>query len=381
MSYNIKAAKIILEDKILENNSVTTENSLIRAIGETAGNGEVLDLGSMTLVPGFIDMHIHGGNTYDTMDMSYNSLNELSLFKSKEGVTSFCPTIITTSLEKIINTIIEVKNAKSRGVDGAKILGSFLEGPYLNVQYKGAHPKEWIRNIKLHELEELVAAGDGSICSFAIAPELSGADEAIAYLTKQNINVRIGHSAATCEQANHAVDLGASIGIHTYNAMSPFTHRSPGMVGAILTNDTIYGEIICDFVHVDPKAIHVLLKCKGYDKVILVTDCMMAGGLSDGEYTLGELPVVVVNGECRLHSGVLAGSTLTIIKAISNLVHHMNIPLFNAVQMATINPAKALNADRHIGSIKVGKQADLVGLDENLNIRFVMVDGKIIHHR
>lgn len=384
MKYMIKSEKIFLEEQILENGCVIVEDGLVKSVMAVPSamdgqfDGEVIDLQSVTLVPGFVDIHVHGGNMFDTMDMSYEALSEISMFKLKEGVTSFCPTTVTSTFEKTKKAIKTVYDAMNEGVGGAKILGSFLEGPYINAQYKGAHPEQLIRDVCMSEIEDLIKTGMGSIRSFAIAPELFGAEEAICFLKENNINVRIGHSAATYEQANNAIKKGANIGIHTYNAMSPFTHREPGMVGAILSNENIYGEIICDLIHTDPISVSILLKCKGADKVILVTDCMMAGGMPDGEYVLGELPVTVLDGECRLQNGALAGSTLSIIKAIKNMVNILNVSLYDAVKMATLTPAKALCADRHIGSIRMGKQADLVGLDENLNVRFVMVDGKIV---
>lgn len=378
MKCTVKAKIIFGEERVIEDGYIIVEDDLIQSVSEGSFEGEMIDLQSITLVPGFLDIHVHGGDMFDMMDMSCKELAEFSHFKLKEGVTSFCPTTVTASLEKTKKAVETVRDTMNKGVGGANIIGSFLEGPYINALYKGAHPEQLIRSVNLSEIENLIKTGKGSICSFAIAPELTGADEAISFLKKNNVNVRIGHSATTCEQANNAIKKGANVGIHTYNAMSPLNHREPGLVGAILSNENIYSEIICDLVHVDVTAINILLKCKGVDKIILITDCMMAGGVSDGEYMLGELGVSVVDGVCRTHSGALAGSTLSINKAIKNMVNEVKVSLYDAVKMATINPAKALCVDEHIGSIKAGKQADLVGLDENLDVRFVMVGGKVL---
>ncbi len=371
----IKASRIFLENSILEGGCVQVEQGKIVACMEQTSTQADIDLGDLTLIPGFVDIHVHGGNMHDTMDATYDALLGLSRFKAQEGVTAFCPTTVTTSLEKTTAAIEAVRDAMAQGVDGAKILGSFLEGPYINPVYKGAHPPAFIRQVSLPEIEALVEAGKGTVISCALAPELPGALEAIDYLVKHNVAVRLGHSDATCAQAHTAIDRGAKLGIHIYNAMSPLRHREPGMVGAILDNPAIYAEMIADLVHVNPVAMNIVLKCKGPEKVALITDCMMAGGLPDGEYNLGELDVVVSNGECRLADGTLAGSTLTICQAIKNMVHTLHVPLFDAVKMASLSPATALGLEDTIGSIKPGKAADLVGLDKDLNVRFVMVDG------
>ena len=340
--------------------------------------GAIIDLSKYRLLPGLVDIHIHGGNGVDVMDCTEDTIRKLALFKLREGVTSFCPTTVTSSLERTKRAIEAVKAVKLAGTDGAKIIGTFLEGPYIDPTYKGAHPEEWIRQVSIEELKELLMAGEGSIKSVAIAPNLPGAIEAVKFLRSNGVIPRIGHGNATFEQANAAAGAGAGIIIHTYNAMSPFTHREPGLVGTAFLNEELYAEIICDLVHVHPEAVRVLVKMRGTGKLILITDCMMAGGLGDGDYELGELAVTVKNSQARLaKDGALAGSVIGLMTAIKNMHETIGVSFAEAVGMASLAPAEALGLS-DIGGIKPGKRADLIAVDDNDKVVFVMIDGKVV---
>lgn len=377
MRYTIIAKEIFSESAILFDSNILVDNDLISGIG-CEWSEYVIDLSEYKLLPGLIDIHIHGGNGYDVMDNTFEALNGLSKYKVKEGVTAFCPSTVTTSMEKIKESIKNIKWTMSNGVEGAKIIGTFLEGPYIDRKYKGAHPENLIREISLSEMKELVELGQGALTSFGIAPNMNNSLEAIQYLKENNVNVKIGHSGATYEQASQAIEKGANIAIHTFNAMSPFSHREPGMVGAILSNKEIYTEIICDLIHVHPVCIDILTRLKGSDKIILVTDSMMAAGLPDGDYMLGDLKVQVQNGIARTMEGALAGSTIRLIDAVKNIHEKIGVSLFDAVRMATLNPATALGIQSKIGSIRVGKKADLIAINDNFEVKFVMIEGKII---
>ncbi len=342
-------------------------------------NAEVTDLRRYTVMPGLVDTHVHGGNGFDTMDGKYESINGMSAFKLKEGVTSFMPSTVTASEAMTDTAIVCVREAYEKGVDGAKVLGIFLEGPYINPKNKGAHPEGFILPPDKEQILALTKKaklpGDG-IVSIAIAPELPGAVECIKALKENGIHVRIGHSSAKLAEAGAGADAGANMLIHTYNAMSPLNHREPGMVGAALTNEKLFTEIICDLIHVHPMAVKILATAKG-EKVVMMTDCMMAGGLPDGNYNLGELPVIVKNGEARLADGTLAGSTAAMNRCLKNMHRSVGVPLPLAVIMATEAPARAVGAFERIGSLEEGKQADIIALDENFDVKFVMVDGEI----
>lgn len=374
----------ISDGAISTGRAFVVENGVIARVEEAneinagANTGDkVIDLRRLTVLPGLIDSHVHGGNSYDTMDGTYEAVNGMSVYKIKEGVTSFCPTTVTASDEKTDAAIDAVCDAMARGVDGAKILGLFLEGPYINPKNKGAHPQEFIRSINEDEIKTLLEKGKGHVVSFAIAPELPGAKDAIRMLADMGVQTRMGHSSATLSETCAGVDAGASATIHTYNAMSPLNHREPGMVGAAMTHPALYAEIICDLVHVHPQAVEVLVKAKGPDKVVLITDCMRAGGLPDGEYYLGELPVKVVNGIARLSDEALAGSTATLMQCLKNMCETVGVPLADAMKMATSTPARALGVFDKVGSLEAGKQADIIAVDEHFNVCFVMVDGAV----
>ena len=228
------------------------------------------------------------------------------------------------------------------------------------------------------QVAELIAAGEGSISSVAIAPSIPGAANAIKFLKANGITVKIGHADATFEEADAAARAGAGVIIHTYNAMSPFTHREPGMVGAALLLEELYAEIICDLVHVHPAAVRVLVNARGAGKVVMITDCMMAGGLGDGDYALGELAVTVKNSQARLtEGGALAGSIIGLIDAIKNMHETVGAPFTDAVRMASLTPAEALGLS-DIGGLKPGKRADLIAVDDNYKVVFVMIDGKVV---
>ena len=334
---------------------------------------EKIDLSSYLVMPGLVDIHCHGRGGVDVMDCSVEAIQELSRLKVLEGVTSFCPTTVTAPLEKTMDAIRAINAARELGGKGAKILGAFLEGPYINPTYKGAHPENFIRPVNLSEIKKLTETG--GVASVIIAPELENALETIKFLTKNGINARIGHTAATYEEAKKGCEAGADIFVHTYNAMSPLNHREPGAVGAAMTLDA-YAELIFDNIHVHKAAAKILYGARGKRRVILVTDCMRAGGLSDGEYNLGELDVIVKDGVSRLKSGALAGSTATLMSCVKNAHEALGIKIEDAVLMATQNPSEAL--DLNVGSLDVNKSADLIAIDKDFNVKFVMIAGKII---
>lgn len=375
----LKSENIFLEDRVISGSILVEDGKItdIKENGEIPGD-EIIDFGKNKIFPGLIDIHVHGGNGHDTMNATYESINEISKFKLKEGVTSFCPTTVTAPDSKTDKAITNIYDAINKGVEGAKIIGTFLEGPFINPKFKGAHPEKYIQKVDKNKIMEMIKLGKGSIKSIAIAPELEGASDTIKALKELGINVRIGHSAATDKETFEAIEKGASIAIHTYNAMTPLNHRAPGMVGAVLVDDRIYNEVISDLVHVSETAMKVLVKCKK-DKIILVTDCMEAGGLEDGDYKLGELDVIVKDSIARLKAdGAIAGSTLSLMKAVENMYEKIGIPLLDVVNMASRTPAESLNIDSITGSIKIGKAADIISVDDDFNVKFVMVSGKVL---
>jgi len=378
--YRILTNKSISNGEVLQGEHLLVDGKRIIDRGDDVHleGAETIDLRGMLVMPGFIDSHIHGAMGFDVMDGTYEAIEAISAYKLKEGCTSFCPTTVTGPWDKTLAAIKNVKAAMEKGTSGAKIIGTFLEGPFLNPKFKGAHIEAHLLKINTQKIQELIDAGEGSVVSIALAPELEGASDAIKMLVEAGVQVRLGHSAATIEVVETAINAGADIAVHTYNAMSPLHHREPGMVGATLTLPGLKGELICDLVHVHPMACRLLAQSKGANGTILVTDCMAAGGLADGEYSIGDIAVAVSDGISRMPDGTLAGSTTTMLECVRNMHQVVGIPLEDAVQMATATPAKVLGIFDKVGSLDVGKGADIIALDDSLNLAFVMLDGNVI---
>ncbi|WP_114457861.1 N-acetylglucosamine-6-phosphate deacetylase [Halanaerobium sp. MA284_MarDTE_T2] len=383
MCYYLTAKKILAESEILENYALLIKSEKIKKIvrkEDMKSDIKVKDLGNKIIIPGLIDLHIHGAAGYDVMDGDYDSIKEISNYLCKNGVTSFLATTLTAPLEKIENAVKTVELAKKNGLEGAKILGVYLEGPYLTEEHKGAHPVEFMREIKIEEIDKLLKKYGELIKVIALAPEKENALAAVEYLKEKGIKTAIAHTDASYEETKAAIEKGAVISTHTFNGMRGMHHREAGTAGAVMDSDKIFAELIADKIHVSPAVIRILYKLKGKEKLYLVSDCMRAGGLEDGQYKLGELSVKVEEGITRTESGSLAGSTLKMKDAVLNIKDAAEIDLFEAVKFATLVPAKAIGLQNNIGSISEGKNADLTVIDDNLNIYLTVVDGQIVYN-
>ena len=342
-------------------------------------HGETVDFSDKIAAPGYIDIHIHGANKADTMDANLKSLDTISSFIATKGVTGFYPTTMTAPLEDIYKAIDAVKKAADGKVHGARILGIHLEGPYFSKEKAGAQEADYLRIPKIDELRDLLNFGEGIIKRVSIAPEIPGGLEAIKFLRENNVVVALGHTNATFDIAMEGINLGATIGNHTYNGMRNFHHREPGVLGAVLTSNNVFAEMIVDGIHLHPAAVDLVVRCKGFDHTILITDSIMATGLADGEYILGKAKIIVKNGISRRESGVLAGSTLTLDKAVRNIIRFLDIPVNRAIQMASYNPARALHIEDKKGSLEIGKDADIVVLNEDLTVYATIIGGDIVY--
>lgn len=374
----INNCNIIYLDKI-EKGSVLVENGKIKEINPTNKSTiDVIDGKGLYLSPGFINVHIHGASGYDTMDGTFEAINEISKSILKNGTTSFTPTTMTVSIDAIKKSMEVIKEAKLNGTDGALVLGAHLEGPFISPSAIGAQNPNYLQKPSLETYIKMVGDCEDAVVSITIAPEVDGAKELIKELTSRGVVCSIGHTKATYEEAMEGIECGCSHSTHLFNAMTPFAHREAGVVGAIFDSE-ITTETITDGIHISYPSLRIAYKQKTTDKVLLVTDSMMACCMPDGIYSLGGQDVVVSNGAARLTTGSLAGSILTLDKAIDNVNKNTDLPLYEIVKMATFNGARHCKVEDKKGLIKEGYDADLVLFDENINVKTVIVNGKIVH--
>lgn len=373
----IKNCNVIYLNKI-EKGDVLIESGKIKAINPTdIPTSTVIDGEGLYLSPGFIDVHIHGAGGCDTMDGTFESLNTIAKTIVSRGTTSFTPTTMTVGIEEINTAMKAIKYAKEHGTDGANVLGAHLEGPFISPKAIGAQNPNFLQVPSIETYNKMVESADDAVVSITIAPEVEGSSELIKYLSDKGIVCSIGHTKATYDEAMEGIRCGCKHATHLFNAMTPFAHREAGVVGAVFDSD-ISTETISDGIHISYPSLRIAYNQKGTDKVLLVSDAMMACGMPDGMYQLGGQDVIVKDGAARLTSGVLAGSILTLDKAVKNVYKNSNYPLYEVVKMASYNGAKHCKVEDRKGLIKEGYDADLVLFDEDINIKTVLVNGKIV---
>lgn len=387
-SIAVKGATVVTEQGVIPDGVVVFSNGDIDFVGDaarfeqlyrTAGISRVIDAKGMTLMPGFIDLHVHGGFGGDFMDANAESYDAITSFHARSGTTSILATTVTASHEAISGVLAAAAGYQVRSMPGAKLAGVHLEGPFISPDWPGAQNPAHIASPRIDWLEEWTRKYPGLIKIVTLAPEREGALPLIEWLHNNGIVASAGHTNATYEDMQAAADAGLTHSVHTFNAMKGLHHREPGTVGAVLSDDRITAEVIADGHHVHPACIRLLARSKGPDKVVLVTDAIMACGLGSGNYSLGGLDVVMADGVARLREGgALAGSTLTMIGAVQYAVTHAGISLQDASRAASGNPARILGLDSTTGSIAPGKRADLVLVSPDWAVEQVWVDGKEI---
>ncbi len=331
------------------------------------------------LIPGMIDVHMHGAAGADFMDATPKALATISKALPQEGITSFVPATMTVEPPGIETALRNANTYCSQAhTTGAEILGINLEGPFVAPIKAGAHNAEYSQEPNIKAIKRWQELAPDLIKLVTIAPELPGSQKVIEYLTKNNIVASIGHSNATYAEAEAAIAAGAKHATHLFNAMHAIHHREPGIAIAALLNPQIVVEVIADGVHLHPAMLQLVMKLKGPTGIVLVTDSVRAKHLGDGSYNLGGQKVIVKKGVARLEDGTLAGCTLSMDQALRNIIKFTDCSLADAVHMATTNPAKQIGVFDTKGSIAVGKDADLVVLDEKLHVRMTIVKGKIV---
>ncbi len=376
-----KNSWILTEEGKIKGNLVI-ENGLIKSIGDESSS-DLVELGeNLIVIPGFIDEHIHGAAGSDAMDGTIEDLNKIACALASEGTTGFLATTMTQSPENIKKALNAVKEYRMKNIsEGAEILGVHLEGPFIAKEHVGAQPIEYVQEPSVINFKQYEEVSGNTIKIVTLAPEVEGASDLIKYLKSKNIVASIGHTGAKYADVERAVLAGATNATHTYNAMKAIHHREVGTVGSTFLFDELNAEIICDGIHVSSPAIRLLYKNKPHNKFTLITDAMRAKHMPDGDYELGGQPVIVKNGEARLHDGTLAGSVLKMNLAVKNVMKFLNLPLEEVVKYATINPACNLGVDDVMGSIKEGKLANLVVVDNDLNVYMTIRNGIVIYKR
>ncbi len=381
MEQYIVNGKVFLDGSFQEK-TIGVEGGCIRLLpkdGALEEGAKVYDAEGKKVVPGFLDIHTHGAVGVDVNAATAEELGKIGHFMATQGTTSWLCSVLTDTKEQTLWCIDEFKKHKKLENDGADLLGIHLEGPFLAKEFKGAMPEHLLRDADVELLKEYQEAAEGNIRYLTVSPEIEGIVDAIPAVRDLGIVVAIGHSGADYDTSMKAIENGAASCTHIFNAMKLLHQHFPAIMGAAMESD-IYCEAICDGRHLHPGVVRLLIKTKGLDRVVAITDSIMAAGLPDGNYKLGVNDVVVVDGDAKLASnGVRAGSTLTTGQALKNIMKFTGRPIEEVLQLLTVNPAKLIGVFDKKGSIADGKDADLVILDEENNVKDTFVRGKQVN--
>ena len=335
---------------------------------------EIIDAKGNLVAPGLVDIHIHGYLGEDASDGSAEGLKKMAAGIAKNGVTSWCPTTMTMHKDVIVKAFDTAREVKAEeSCYGAKILGINCEGPFINPSKKGAQPEEFI----LPPDGDFIVENADILKLFTVAPEMEGALDCITKVYEDGrVLISMGHTGASFDEANEGIKAGVRHATHLFNAMTALQHRNPGVVGAALSDERVSCELIADTFHVNPGLYKLVAKAKG-DKLCLITDCMRAGGMEDGDYTLGGQHVIKTGIQCLLEDGTIAGSVLELNAAVRNLKEHTELSLPEVFACASLNPAKAVGEADKIGSLEVGKCADIIICDDEIHVITTIIDGEI----
>ncbi len=374
----LKNAKIVLHDKIIENGYLEIEREKIRKIGNNY-EGEGINLDGAYLMPGFIDLHIHGRSGYDIIEGTSEAINSIIRDLPSEGTTGFLATTLTVAKDELNNAIKNVINY-DKTLKGAEVYGIHLEGPFINEKFKGAQNANYIENASIEQIKYWQKIGNNSIKKVTYAIEKTNT-EFTKYLVDDNIIASVGHSDANFSEVIKHTGNGLSSITHFHNGQSGHHHRNPGVVTAGFYSDELSTEIICDGIHIHPDVLKTIFKIKGRDNIIMITDSMAAKGMPDGEYKLGGLDVSKKGSEVRLSDGTLAGSCLEMNKAVKNFLQFTNASICDVSVMTSKNQAIALGIDNKVGSIKENYIANITVLDESFDVIMTLVHGEVVYKK
>lgn len=375
----IRNGRILTPGGVLEGHDLVVAGGRIQALEVPDGHdNSVLDAQGLWVAPGLIDIHVHGALGCDVMDATAPALATVARFLAQHGVTSWLPTTMSASQAAIDAAIVNVASCP-QPQDGAQHLGLHVEGPYLCRRYRGAQAAEALRSPDPEEYDGWLQSG--VVRLITMAPELPGADSLMATGRQAGVEYAIGHSGADYETVLQAADRGLRQATHTFNGMAGLHHRRPGTLGAVLDDGRIFAQIIGDGLHVHPAAVRLLLRAKGRDRVILISDAMRATGLGDGDFEFGGQAVTVREGEARTPDGALAGSTVTLDEVLRRVMRYADLTLPQALPMASTVPAAAMGLTGCKGSLLVGADADIVLLDDDAQVQLTLVGGRVVHDR
>ncbi|NRS51235.1 N-acetylglucosamine-6-phosphate deacetylase [Brevibacillus sp. HB2.2] len=377
---------LVADGQELHNGLVVVGNGTITYAGKADEYGKALPDHVVTvedgwICPGFVDMHMHGIDGYDTMDGTPESLQAISTALARHGVTSFLATTMTAPYPQLEQVLVNIAQNSKEGLLGAQAIGIHLEGPWINPRYKGAQKEENIAIPKLDAVQKLYGLSEGLIKVVTIAPEQPEALEAIAWLKERDVIVSAGHTGATFAQATEAVDAGVRHFTHCFNAMTGLHHREPGVVGAAMYHEQLSTELIADGIHVHPAVMKILYRVKTAERLALVSDSMRAAAMGEGTYDLGGQEVHVHDNQAKLADGTLAGSILTLNRAVGNMVTLSGVSLPDAVEMASLTPASILGFGERKGRLAAGYDADITVLNTQFDVTMTFVAGKEVYHQ
>lgn len=385
MNYALKNVKIVTPFRIVENGTIVITGKQISNMGKVSDVNistdiPVYDLSGMTVTPGFIDLLVHGGGGKGFADDSDESINTISDFFFSHGTTGMLASLFSKKIDLLKNDVNRVATYAERHKD-SNIWGIHMEGPFINPLIKGAHKIEYLWEPSVEMWNELNASARGYIKLMTIAPELKGNIDVIRAAASQGVVPSLGHTLALYDDIEKAIDNGAAHVTHMFNAMRPFHHREPGIMVAALLRNELKVELIADGIHVDPIVMKLLHNIKGSGGIILVTDAIRACGMPDGDYHFMDQKIIVKDKRAFLEDGTLAGSTLTMEDAIRNMVQLVGVPLTDAVRMASLNGAKVLGLEHQKGILAVGKDADLVVIDDQFTVHATIYEGQIKYRK